>query len=573
MTSRDRPIRPGDPAAPTARAANRTWGTVQKALHRLNANGPFAIDDAMGSLTALEYPKFAIFEIPSSQTSGLGTGWLPGNTSSGDPDNWTYYPNCKRVWYSQDDKTYSPDDTPLDNIWHPVGYPDSHATDLRDLHDTDGLWPAKFGPGDWVWCTFNEQSNRWEVLQAYEDIWRFEAYGSGVPLNGSANVKLVLATPNTKTYVLTDLVFEVVDSLGLGPIEAGARGAAKRFGDSNHWEVITSQGGSTEIVLCTLSGLPPFSTSGSSGTGQSGSSGATDPDTCPGLLPGTYGTCSIYAFDFDSCSYIYLDTGTLHDRHSQNCLFPGESVMAVLRICGEDYHCDILGSHGLERPAKPTGNISCDSFGEIELYAITPPDYVGASSSSSGSQQAASSGIAECDAVGTGCYVDACNTWGATRNLTPSDKIWARYLNGGWHIKSAPYATTARGTLQSEMCDDRPLLSASSSGQAASSSSGTEIPVVTLGSFETTDYCSDLDVTSAENPFHLQGQAGDEVGLKYNMRRLTWEVWQVEHRRETVVVDSYDDGECIYLVYREIAVQRCSEDQTPEALLCGTDCP
>ena len=56
-----------------------------------------------------------------------------------------------------------------ETIWHQVGYPAKERDDVIALHTSTGLWPARFGEKDWVWCFWNDHECRWQVLAIYED--------------------------------------------------------------------------------------------------------------------------------------------------------------------------------------------------------------------------------------------------------------------------------------------------------------------------------------------------------------------------------------------------------------------
>ena len=188
-------------------------------------------------------PRFAVFELPT-------TKWKTGDAAAypPEPDGWAKMPGCKPVFYFADDFTYVADgNEDPETIWHQVGYPPKEREDVIALHTSTGLWPAKFGEKDWVWCFWNDHECRWQILASYEDHWRFQLVE---PLQrcGSASAKLVLYDG---VYCPVDLTFTVVDSIGIiwpedeagssgGPvvIPAGTYGIAKHFADSDKWEVM-----------------------------------------------------------------------------------------------------------------------------------------------------------------------------------------------------------------------------------------------------------------------------------------------------------------------------------------------
>ncbi len=550
MTSREQPARPGKPIDRSARSGNRDLNTLHKSLHRLHGTGPLNTDDAMGGITAHPYPILAIFEIPElqgSSSSGETTGtWLY------DATGWAYMADARRVWSS--DGSYEAADTYTATIWHPTGYPDTHRSPLQSLHSSAGLWPARFGGGDWVWCHFNEQSGRWEVLQGYQDIWRFQT-ADIITQGGTGTVYLILAEPNTADYVVTNLTFEVTDSLELGPLDQGERGAAKRFGDSNRWEILAAQSGGSgvEIVKAKLANSLPDS--GSSSSSSSGAAG------CVGLLPGESKACRIYAFDFATCLYVYLDNGTLRDVHGQNCVMPEEEVMGILRSCPSGYNVDILGSHGLVRPALALDTLDCDeTSGEAEIYLIGDPSLQ--VTSSSGSVSSSSGWTTGCDATASGCTVRFCAHWGYA-DVEADDKIRIHYVGGQWLLIPGPKPRMAKAILAEVMCADN---------NQSSSGFDQNPETVDITGFVTTDYCSDLVVTTVRNPLRLKGQAGSEVHLRYDRVLRAWTVENVLHHTEMVKVDNREDSQCIEEAWMEIAVQRCDPTLVWEDLICGVDC-
>ncbi|MBC8352198.1 MAG: hypothetical protein H8E66_09420, partial [Planctomycetes bacterium] len=112
-------------------------------------------------------PRFAVFELPSRE-------WQTGdkNAYPPEPDGWAKMPDCKPVFYFADDYTYVPDeDEERETIWHQVGYPATERDDVITLHSGTGLWPAKFGEKDWVWCFWNDHECRWQALATYEEFW------------------------------------------------------------------------------------------------------------------------------------------------------------------------------------------------------------------------------------------------------------------------------------------------------------------------------------------------------------------------------------------------------------------
>jgi hypothetical protein len=176
-----------------------------------------------------ERARFAVFQLAGS--------WQAA--TSPEPDGWMKMPGCRPVFYFTSSHTYAPDsDEATETIWHQAGYPPVQRSAVISLHKSTGRVPAKFGSGDWVWCTWNEYENRWQVLGDYEDHWRF-VLSSSLARCGSAPAALVLY--DGAKWCPQPLVFTVVDSLGVVPltgVPAGKYGLAKHFADSGVWEVI-----------------------------------------------------------------------------------------------------------------------------------------------------------------------------------------------------------------------------------------------------------------------------------------------------------------------------------------------
>lgn len=185
-------------------------------------------------------PRWAIFQL-----SGQWLAAVPP-----EPDGWAKMEGCKPVLYLSDAGTYAADASETgETIWHALGYPPTERAALRSLHQTTGLFPAKVGCGDWVWCMWNEHECRWQALAPYEDHWRFRLTA---PLArcGSASADLVLY--QTDKWCPVPLTFTVHDSLGvvcpdicnsscippISSVPAGTFGVAKHYADSCKWEVL-----------------------------------------------------------------------------------------------------------------------------------------------------------------------------------------------------------------------------------------------------------------------------------------------------------------------------------------------
>lgn len=155
---------------------------------------------------------------------------------------WAYMENCKVVRYFVSGNTYDENSAnePNVTVWHPTGYAGNlgtYGTQVRALHLSTGLWPAKHGNRDDVWVAYNKLSERWELLAPYEDHWRFKLIDC-VPKGGSGTAYLRLATGGQ--WTTTTLIFTVYDSLEMGPLYKDSLGVAKRFGDSAVFEVLVA---------------------------------------------------------------------------------------------------------------------------------------------------------------------------------------------------------------------------------------------------------------------------------------------------------------------------------------------
>lgn len=230
-----------------------------------------------GVVRLSERPRFAIFQLSGT--------WEAATTP--EADGWMKMTGCKPVFYFSSTKTYTVDNSePVETVWHAVGYSPSERAAVIALHKSAGVVPSKFGGGDWVWCHWSEDESRWQVLAAYEDHWRFKLL-SPLARCGSASAQLVLY--QTDKWCPVSLFFTVYDAVGVvcpkfcqessgtsgcncgsaESVPAGTFGIAKRYADSNKWEVLNLGEG-----CCTASGSSGSSSSGSSYSSSSGSSSA-----------------------------------------------------------------------------------------------------------------------------------------------------------------------------------------------------------------------------------------------------------------------------------------------------------
>ena len=224
-------------------------------------------------------PRFAIFELSGT--------WFPGNPSADppEPDGWMKMPGCKPVLYSGGAGTYSADTAePTQTLWHATGYPAAERESLLSLLRSTGQVPSKHACGEWAWCVWHDQESRWQLLEGYEDHWRFKLL---TPLSkcGSAQAQLVLYS--TGYWCPVPLTFTVHDAIGLANWEtivdsggnvslgvpAGTFGVAKHFADSCKWEVLTLGEGCCGGTVSGSSSSSGYSSSSSDYSSSGSSSG------------------------------------------------------------------------------------------------------------------------------------------------------------------------------------------------------------------------------------------------------------------------------------------------------------
>ena len=198
---------------------------------------------------------------------------------------------------------------------------------MKAVHVSSGVAPVKYGCGDWVWCLWNDQECRWQVLGDYEDIWRFRLQN---PLcrNSAASASLLVASSGSLIEV--GLLFTVHDPLGLTCpccqecTYPPARGLAKYFADSCRWELITVEcrSSSSSSSPSSESSIPSSSSRESSSPSSSPSSESSSPSSSsresslpsspsPSSLCPCTGECLYQAyFDGEWFSWAYLGEST-----------------------------------------------------------------------------------------------------------------------------------------------------------------------------------------------------------------------------------------------------------------------
>lgn len=177
-------------------------------------------------------------------------------TVRGEPAMW-HYATARPVYFGAGDGNWAAaGDLREVRIWHPHGYPPDKRDDMRA--PLKHKFMPQYGEGDWCWCVYNHQSGHWEVLDKYEDVWRFQLT-EPMASCGQATAKLLLLAEESPDFcnppqcTATDVCFSVSDPLGVASasvgvaqsdgeggyfVPAGTTGYAKRFSDTGTWEVI-----------------------------------------------------------------------------------------------------------------------------------------------------------------------------------------------------------------------------------------------------------------------------------------------------------------------------------------------
>ncbi len=168
------------------------------------------------------------------------------------------------------------------NVWHSAGY-QLDSTDA-DRNMPDGLAAASqfmpaAGPGQWVWCHFDEAAGIWVMLQPFEDIIRVQlaedwyacdsATANILIANGDADEWLGFATGYAVTAydplgTIANDPLSLRDSSGNCYMPARTCAILKRFADDNAWEPLRFMPGQC-----------------ASGSGSAGSGSGTPPCTPP----------------------------------------------------------------------------------------------------------------------------------------------------------------------------------------------------------------------------------------------------------------------------------------------------
>jgi len=299
-------------------------------------------------------PKFAIFELAGTWQSGPQCQTITSDAGSGETETihvggafrWAKMDGCRPVFYLSDDCTYSATSAePPQTIWHTVGYPPDQRQSLLDLLERTGAFPAKFGQGDWVWCHYNEQEGRWQVLGTYEDHWRFVLL-SELPRCGSALAQLVLY--HGGAWCPVDLTFTVNDAVGIvcpdlcntptssgngctcgtaTSVPAGTYGIAKHYADSGKWEVLALGKG---CCGSESSSGESESSSDSQSESESGSDSQSGSQSGPSDEPGSSSGCECppgtVAVEVLKDQHIYVDP-------SNGCITVTKDFTLVCQPC------------------------------------------------------------------------------------------------------------------------------------------------------------------------------------------------------------------------------------------------
>lgn len=117
-----------------------------------------------------------------------------------------------------------------------------------------GIAPLKSGQR--TWAIFNEQSGRWELFHEPTEVYRFQLTESLSP-GGSAAALLVGWDAGAGQYALSTVALVVHDVLATTSGEAGTRGYARYFADSDRWEILP-RGGESSVIRFELTTTKPL---------------------------------------------------------------------------------------------------------------------------------------------------------------------------------------------------------------------------------------------------------------------------------------------------------------------------
>jgi len=266
---------------------------------------------------------------------------------------------ARRVRYGSGDKEWSKNDFQDEvRIWHPGGYPPPLRDTMR-LDPKMAIMP-RFDDGDWVWCTFNAQSGRWEVLGAFEDIWRF-VLTEPLAACGEAEAKLWFnGNDCNPTCEESNVCFTVYDPVGVvnsaafattSGVPAGTLGYAKYFADEQWFEVL-ALGNCQYSSSGESSSGQPSSSGQSSGSGSSSgsSSGDCDLTTTVTVLTGL-----TRVGDNVCASRVVLDF-----RNGLLCTKTPAAPVCVYICCSDSSSSSGVPSSSGESSSSSSGDYSCD---------------------------------------------------------------------------------------------------------------------------------------------------------------------------------------------------------------------
>jgi hypothetical protein len=224
--------------------ASDSAGTLMGQLRRgarPGATGEAQYGAAGVSFFAPPEARIALVQLTSAMT-------YPDLAGAGSPHftvEPTPYATARQVWCHQfDPDDRSPGGAPLrsydgtqhskdETVWHPAAFRNA---------DGYAIGHPSFRPGDRVFCLWNRQSGRWEILAPPLDVWRFELKTALEP--GSWATACLLACPSgydADVHAEFD-VFDALDGMLRGRAKTqdrpGTRGYAKFMPDSDRWEIL-----------------------------------------------------------------------------------------------------------------------------------------------------------------------------------------------------------------------------------------------------------------------------------------------------------------------------------------------
>lgn len=196
----------------------------------------------------------------------------------------------------------------------------------------------------------------------------------------------------------------------------------------------------------------------------------------------------------------------IYDPLNANMVLPGERVWVKTRLNASDETVgDIVGSHGLHRPARISGSsdLACNGSATATIYQSTDTPCA--------------------DLVASNCSVTACYKWGDTRKIRNAEDIWIQYTGAQWEIIPVHRPRWAMGVLGEDVCGTSP---------------------VSVEQLFYVDGCQAASPTtvSAVNDYTLSGQTGDNA-LLVQLEDDSWSIVQIQHH-VTYIADDIRFNNC-----------------------------